>query len=64
MGKEASQITELALLKSVNLLILAGEQLRELFLINLEEIAESLANMPVEGQVRPVLCATLNDHVA
>ena len=48
MREEASQVAELALLKSVNLLVLTGEELRELFLINLEEIAESLADMSIE----------------
>ena len=62
MSEEACQVAQLALLKSMHTFILAGEKLRELLLIDFEEMAEPLADMAVEGQVGTILHATLDDH--
>ena len=45
-------------------LILTCEKLFKLLSIDLEQVAESLAYVPIEGQVGPVLHATLNHHIA
>ena len=62
MGEEACQVAQLALLKSMHALVLAGEKLGELLLIDFKEMAESLSNVAIEGQVSAILHATLNDH--
>ena len=64
MCEEARQVAQFALLESMHTLVLVGKELRELFLVNLEEMAEALADMSIEWQVSAVLHATLNHHTA
>ena len=64
MRKEASQVSQLALLKPMHAFILRGEKLTELLLVHLEQMAEPLANVPVVRQVGTVLHATLDHHGA
>ena len=64
MCEEARQVAEFALLESMHTLILVGEEFRELFLVNLEEVAEALADVSIEWQVSAVLHATLYHHTA
>lgn len=64
MCKEARQVAQLALLQTVDLLVLTLEQLRVLLLIQLEELAISLSNVSVVSQVSSVLHAALNHHLA
>ena len=45
-------------------LILAGKELTELFPIDVEKLAEPLSNVAVKRQVRAILHAALNDHIA
>ena len=44
--------------------ILAGEELTKFVTVGLVQVAEALANVPVEWQVGPILHAALNHHVA
>ena len=44
--------------------ILACKEFRELLLIDLEQVAEALPNVPIERQVGTILHATLDDHAA
>jgi len=64
MGEEACQVAKLALLESMHALVLADEKLREPVTIDLEQVAEPLANVTIEGEVCAVLHAALNHHVA
>ena len=64
MCEEARQVAQLALLESMHTLILVSKELRELFLVDLEEVAEALADVSIEWQVSAVLHATLNHHAA
>jgi len=64
VGEEAGKVAELALLETVDALVLAGEKLAEFLPVDVEELAEALADIAVEWQVRPVLRAALDDHIA
>ncbi len=44
-------------------LILVCEKLQKFLLVNFEKMAKTLTNVPIEGQVGPILSATLDDHV-
>lgn len=64
MCEEARKVAQLALLQTVDLLVLGLKQLGVLLLIQLEELAISLSNVSVVAQVSSVLHAALNHHVA
>ena len=63
MGKETGQIAQLTLLQPMHTLILVCEKLQKFLLVDFEKMAETLTDVPVEGQVGPILGATLDDHV-
>jgi len=64
VGEEAGKVAELALLEAVDALVLAGEKFAEFLPVDVEELAEALADIAIEWQVRPVLRAALDDHIA
>ena len=64
MGKQAGQVTELTLLQAMYTFILASKEFQEFLLIDLEQVAEALPNVPIERQVGTILHATLDDHAA
>ena len=64
MGKEARQVSQLALLESVHALVLRGEQLAKFLLVHLEQVAEALSYVSIEGQVCTILHTALDDHGA
>ena len=62
MCEEARQVAQFALLESMHTFILVGKELRELLLVDFEEVAEALADVSIEWQVSAVLHAALNNH--
>ena len=64
MSEETSEVAELALLEAMHLFVLTAEQFGELLVVDIEEVAEPLANVPVEGKVGTILRAALDDHIA
>ena len=64
MGKEARQVSQLALLESVHALVLRGEQLAELLLVHLKQMTEALSYVSIERQVSTILHTALDNHGA
>jgi hypothetical protein len=64
VSEEASQVSQLALLEPMNALILTLKKLREFLLVDLVNLAESLACVSIELQICSLLHAALDNHVA